>query len=185
MKQRVIVLASIILLMGSGIVSAAIGQTASQSSAQYPIYDDTSFAALKYSLWYELLSELGVGPVEAIVSQKEILVEEAVVTKEHIEEEDNLLLGISVGQPALGLIMSNDESFRVKFSGAVPFSVSNKTLFDSLKDGEKVQVRYSVDYFRSFYNRECLKSSFDKNECLLYRTNEKHSPGFIGLKQLK
>lgn len=169
MKQRVIVLASILLLMSSGIVSA-IGQTASQTNAlPYPQYDNSTFSDIKYGFWYDLLSTFGWGPVQRVEEPREIVVEDAVVVKKHAGSFGGIPVGVALGNLALGVAMSSREKFNVRFEGAVPFEFNNKTLFDSLKDGQRIRVTYEGNIHVAHYDKECLNKGFSSQNCLVHR----------------
>lgn len=98
-----------------------------------------------------VLTKLGwkLGFTEKRVTElSDILYETAtVIAKNYQEEEDNLVLGIAMGNPALGIAMSDDEEFNIHFRGeTVSFNLDDRGLFNYFKVGDTVELGYRKIY---------------------------------------
>lgn len=70
-----------------------------------------------------------------------------VTAKNYQEEEDNLPLGIAMGNIALGLALSEDEEYNISFRGSkTSFDFDDKELFRAFKVGDKVRLGYREKY---------------------------------------
>ena len=98
----------------------------------------------------------------------DILYETAVVTsKNHQEEEDNFVLGVALGNPALGIVLSEDEEYTINFKGPkTEFELDDETTFKKFKINEKVKLGYVEKYE---ITSDYVPPNFDKKQ-QLYRT---------------
>jgi hypothetical protein len=75
--------------------------------------------------------------------ESDLLCDNASVSKKYVPEEDKLILGIAIGNPALGRALSRDEKYMVSFKGPkVSFEVDDKKLYNRFNTGDSAQVIY-------------------------------------------
>jgi len=78
----------------------------------------------------------------------DILYETGTVSaKEYQEEEDYLALGVAMGNPALGIAMSEDEEYSISFKGPkTAFDLEDEELYQKFEVGDRVKIGYREEY---------------------------------------
>jgi len=109
-----------------------------------------------------------------------LLHEDAVVTSsEYIPGEDNLVVGVALNNPALGIAMSSKEQYRVAFKGEnLDFTVNSSYLYAFLDVGSVVDVSYKEIYKCTYDDldgdgkKDLVKKVLKKQEILEIKLKE-------------
>jgi hypothetical protein len=71
----------------------------------------------------------------------------SVTAKNYQEEEDNLPLGVAMGNIDLGVALSEDEKYNISFRGPrTSFDFEDEGLFRAFKVGDKVKIGFREEY---------------------------------------
>jgi hypothetical protein len=99
--------------------------------------DNMAHTVFKEICWYLGLTS------ERKSKFSESLYDTAVVSKEYVPENDNFVLGIAMGNPALGLVMSDDAKYNIRFHGKnANIELDDKKTFERFDDGDTVELEY-------------------------------------------